>query len=84
MDGKSLSSDQNAILAEQQLAHEADQRWSLKQVRPVHDRYQYPSLGHHSARRSRAYLRVRGSIPAGELPVALGCLVVRSRLVTAG
>ena len=29
MDGKSLSSDQNAILAEQQLAHEAGQRWSL-------------------------------------------------------
>ncbi len=29
MDGKSLSSDRNAILAEQQLAHEADQRWSL-------------------------------------------------------
>ena len=29
MDGKSLSSDQNAILAEQQLAPEADQRWSL-------------------------------------------------------
>ncbi len=29
MDGKSLSSDQNAIIAEQQLAHEADQRWSL-------------------------------------------------------
>lgn len=31
MDGaaaKSPSSDQNAILAEQQLAHEADQRWS--------------------------------------------------------
>ncbi len=29
MDGKSLSSDQNAILAEQQRAQEADQRWSL-------------------------------------------------------
>ena len=29
MDGKSLPSDQNAILAEQQLAQEADQRWSL-------------------------------------------------------
>ncbi len=29
MDGKSLSSDQNAIPAEQQLAQEADQRWSL-------------------------------------------------------
>ncbi len=29
MDGKSLSSDQNAILAEQRLAHEADRRWSL-------------------------------------------------------
>ncbi len=28
MDGKSLSSDQNAIPAEQQLAQEADQRWS--------------------------------------------------------
>ncbi len=61
MDGKSLSSDQSAILAEQQLAHGADQRWSLKAVRPVRDRYQYPSLGHHSARRSRAYLRARGS-----------------------
>ena len=31
MDGKSLSSDQNAILAEQQLAQEDDQRWSRGQ-----------------------------------------------------
>ncbi len=29
MDSKSLASDQNAIPAEQQLAQEADQRWSL-------------------------------------------------------
>ena len=29
MDGKPLSSDKNAILAEQQLVQEADQRWSL-------------------------------------------------------
>ena len=28
MGGKTLSSDQNAILAEQQLAQEDDQRWS--------------------------------------------------------
>ncbi len=34
MDGKSLSSDQNAILAEQQLAQEADQRWSLGRSAP--------------------------------------------------
>ncbi len=31
MDGKSLSSDQNTIPAEQQLAQETDQRWSLGQ-----------------------------------------------------
>ena len=30
MDGKPLSSDKNAIPAEQQLVQEADQRWSLR------------------------------------------------------